>query len=672
MQGQCRRRWASVAAATVAMCMVCSLAQAQWITFNNETATRLAPEPGFPYDPSTDNPLTDTQEKDYGVGDFDNDGDTDLVVVRKQPLTTVGKRKNYLFMNENGVLTNRTNTLAPELLDLTNDRDIEVVDVDGDDWLDLVTAVTFPQAGDAQSVKQPRVYMNLGEDAEGNWLGFDYNYADQRIPDFAINPFFCSIVSGDIDNDGDKDLFFTDYASDTSVPDPPGGPLKNRVLFNDGNGFFTDVTQTNLISSGASAMLGNGFGTNGDIVDLDNDNDLDIMANDSCSATPRTVRFARNDGTGVFNATSNLTVGFNVYHTDNGDINQDGKMDFYTVDDGLDRVFLGNGGNDGTGMPTFSNVAVGGQVAGTTTGFGGNTYCVDLDGDDRLDQVTCDEDVDLGQGGNRMTVFHGIPNSPWLTRAGADNADPFVLGSTACTEPMCTRDTFDVGILDINGDNKLDLVVGTDTGTKVFIQVVADSEPPTIVSTVPANGTVDGLQDETADGTAQGITQVEIAFSEPVRDASTNGAVTAASFSTTLTTNLPDLVATAVESVAANGNTYTLTLVRPITPGGWTTITALVEDMTGNPLDADGLDMASLPGDANLNGTVNTQDLLGQITGLNQCTLAGTCGNAAVLAQYDMNRDGNTNTQDLLRLVQLLNGTNTQNPWNGVSLPAQP
>ncbi|HEY3242130.1 MAG TPA: dockerin type I domain-containing protein, partial [Phycisphaerae bacterium] len=68
----------------------------------------------------------------------------------------------------------------------------------------------------------------------------------------------------------------------------------------------------------------------------------------------------------------------------------------------------------------------------------------------------------------------------------------------------------------------------------------------------------------------------------------------------------------------------------------------------------------------------NTLDLLACVSEINTCVAAGTCGQPAVLAQYDVNRDGNVNTLDLLRIVQLLNGTNTQNAWNGVSLPLQP
>ncbi|MCH8343880.1 MAG: VCBS repeat-containing protein [Planctomycetes bacterium] len=157
-----------------------------WVQFADETDTRLVADPAVGAD--------DVQEKDYAWGDVDQDGDIDLVVVRKQIGSTAGRRPNVLFMNEwiaeghaiNGVLVDRTEQYASDaddgglgFLDETNDRDVALVDVNGDGWLDIVTAVAHGQ-GLPKTISHPRVYINKANDEMGDWLGFRYEEA--RIP----------------------------------------------------------------------------------------------------------------------------------------------------------------------------------------------------------------------------------------------------------------------------------------------------------------------------------------------------------------------------------------------------------------------------------------------------------------------------------------------------------
>lgn len=155
---------------------------AQWVQFTDQTATRLVAPAELG--------ANDVEEKDYAWGDVDRDSDTDLVVVRKEPFITPGRRTNVLFLNENGVLVDRTAQYATAsdvpgdqgFLTPTNDRDVVVVDVDGDGWLDIVTAVTLSD-GLPKHIGHPRVYINLREDGGGNWLGF--RYEEDRIPQLA-------------------------------------------------------------------------------------------------------------------------------------------------------------------------------------------------------------------------------------------------------------------------------------------------------------------------------------------------------------------------------------------------------------------------------------------------------------------------------------------------------
>ena len=186
--------------------------QGQFVEFVEETDTRIdAPNALVADDP---------EEKDYAWADLDQDGDTDLVIVRKQPFTSTGKRVNVLLMNEGGVLVDRTAEYATAsdvpgdqgFNTPTNDRDIILVDVDGDDWLDMVTATTLMD-NQAKHISHPRVYMNLGNDPDGNWLGFEYQEA--RIPQMhaTAGPRFCSVAGGDVTGDGFPDLYFGDYDS---------------------------------------------------------------------------------------------------------------------------------------------------------------------------------------------------------------------------------------------------------------------------------------------------------------------------------------------------------------------------------------------------------------------------------------------------------------------------
>ena len=315
------------AAGYASLGMIASAFAGDWPQFVNETSTRLPTPPNAP-ELST----VDPEEKDYAWGDFDHDGYIDLAVVRKEPATSLGRRRNVLFMNENGVLIDRTIEYATAaddggqgFLDLTNDRDVVATDVNGDGWLDLVTAPTYGQ-GLAKSISHPRIYMNQGE-IRGQWQGFVYEAA--RFPQLPSWPNFCGVAAGDVTGDGAPDLYFVDYDSIQS------NTFDDRLLINLGNGYFVDQST----SRAPAGFLDSVFGINTVIVDLNNDGWNDILKNE---AGP--VEVAYNAGDGFFNYYETVYSG-SAYFFNTGDLNNDGLLDIVISDDGTDvyRRNLGNG-----------------------------------------------------------------------------------------------------------------------------------------------------------------------------------------------------------------------------------------------------------------------------------------------------------------------------------------
>jgi cytochrome c peroxidase len=184
-----------------------------------------------------------------------------------------------------GVLVDRTAQLVPGFLDLTNDRDVVLADVNGDGWNDIVTAVTLGGLSAPKEITHPRVYINQGTDWK--WLGFVFDDVD-RIPTFPYEPRFNGVAAGDIDNDGDVDLYFAD--SDQG-PYSRGGDLNDRLLANDGTGYFLDVTSTALTSQMAASSLSSSV----QFADMNGDGWPDIVKNENGPSTD--IFYNAGDGT---------------------------------------------------------------------------------------------------------------------------------------------------------------------------------------------------------------------------------------------------------------------------------------------------------------------------------------------------------------------------------------
>ncbi len=472
-----------------------------WIEFTDETASRLVADPGVG--------VSDGEEKDYAWGDVDNDGDIDIVCVRKQPFTTPGRRTNVLFMNEgivdgqakNGVFVDRTSQFMVDaddggqgFLDLTNDRDVILADVNNDLWLDIITVVTISD-GLPKTISHPRIYMNLGE-IGGVWQGC--RYEEGRIPQLftipggqAVAPRLCAIAAGDVTGDGFVDLYIGDYDSGGvggATPEDPNDDVNDRLLINNGAGFFTDSLETRMTGN----MLLSAFSMAVAIEDMNGDGAMDVVK-DTALNFPQRISISYNDPANVgFFDVFDVIYNNAPYHITVGDLNNDGLPDVVVTDDGQDGYLL-NTGNDGAGSAQFISFAFD-RFGAVDSEFGGNSVIADLDNDGFNDVAICDIDVDSPGCNRRLHLYRNLGDVPNVT-----------LQEQSGFEPWTAIGSHDVAIFDIDGDGWKDMFIGTCSGTKVWINqppgTLLFSYPDGMPSTLTPNVVTQFRVTVTGDGT---------------------------------------------------------------------------------------------------------------------------------------------------------------------------
>ncbi len=412
-------------------------ASAQWVDFTTETSNRLRIRP---YVDGTAH-VGDDQEKDFAVGDLNKDGWDDTIVVRKRPFSNAGPRQDILLMNRNGRLIDFTARFAPGFLTkLTDARDVQIVDVDNDTWLDVVIGNTFEQ--------QPVLYMNLGRDGQGRWLGL----ADEseRLPQISVpadvNTIqICAVAVGDVTGDGFVDIYMSNYKDTTGT--------KDLLMINDGTGNFT-LEQDRL---GAFATVS--FGTSSEIHDMDGDGDNDIVKINALFDNPvfdHGVYILFNDGLGNFdNHPYQQVVGVDPYMFTVYDHNGDGMNDVYVVKDSRDRLAIATT-QVANGPVQFDITA---PPSGRTNGFGGNIKTADIDNDGDLDVGMAPIDVDIANCGfsSEFVLFENLGAGNGLRDNEWPNNEAF------------NTDPHDFAFIDIDNDGCQDMIMGLCTGWRVFM-----------------------------------------------------------------------------------------------------------------------------------------------------------------------------------------------------------
>ena len=264
--------------------------------------------------------------------DYNNDGWMDVVVMRGGWMQTDGQmRRSLLRNNGDGSFTDVTHDAGLGFPAYPS-QSVAWADYDSDGDLDMFScneSQPDPDLGSDLFVFPSQLFRNDG----------DGTFTDVAVNAGVTNERYCKGSDwGDFDNDGDPDLYVSNFGSE------------NRLYRNDGHGSFEDVA----MESGVSEPI-NSFPTW--FWDYDNDGWLDIFVsgyNTNIASTaadyfelPRnydTMHLYRNNGAGQFIDVTKtamldhvrLSMGANF-----GDLDNDGFQDFYL----------------GTGAPGFDAIA---------------------------------------------------------------------------------------------------------------------------------------------------------------------------------------------------------------------------------------------------------------------------------------------------------------------------
>ncbi|MEL6132213.1 MAG: VCBS repeat-containing protein, partial [Bacteroidota bacterium] len=147
------------------------------------------------------------------VFDINHDNKPDILVGNKG--------QNQLYLNQGRDQFKKTETGKYWPAQTTSTQDLKIGDLDGDGDLDVFEG---NEEGGCQ------IYLNK----RGK-----FSLAKDRLPKLPLHE-TRKVVLSDVDQDGDLDVYLC------NVGWVPGADLQDRLLLNDGKGYFEDVTKTYL------------------------------------------------------------------------------------------------------------------------------------------------------------------------------------------------------------------------------------------------------------------------------------------------------------------------------------------------------------------------------------------------------------------------------------------
>lgn len=338
--------------------------------------------------------------------DIDGDDDLDLVLVNYADFFGGQDEPEPLVIYVNDGSGGFTNVSVTAVGDHAgNHRQIAVGDVDGNGSPDI-----YAPNGNGGP---PVLFIN---DGSGNFM----DEADVRLPN--LFPQSGAARMGDVDDDGDLDIFAADgYAT----PGPPFGHL----YINDGTGMFTEA-----VGAIPDSIMGNNI-DDVEFFDADRDFDLDLFVN---AHDDGSGALWLNDGTGMYAAGGSFdppATGNFHYNAAPCDVDNDGDLDMWidNIGGNFTEQLLINDGNANFDDQTAT------RVSGNPSADDNGVVCIDIDHDGDFDAVV----LSLGSP-ERLLENDGTGNFTYVAGKFPGSVDCTLWGEFG----------------DLDGDGRTDLATG--------------------------------------------------------------------------------------------------------------------------------------------------------------------------------------------------------------------
>ncbi|MEL7058463.1 MAG: FG-GAP-like repeat-containing protein [Acidobacteriota bacterium] len=250
-------------------------------------------------------------------------------------------------------------------------------DFDNDGWSDLLVVNKLNNPG----VDIDTLYLNLGLDSAGRWRGFDVATYDMSQPFGFASDNAMGVDAGDLDNDGDLDIYLSDLVCEYNGvcdPDAPPNDLFTNRLAQTGSLDFSESTSAFGVASRFSWGV--------QWLDVDNDGLLDLHV--ATHEGHRDQLFVREGSSFVDRGPA---LGLDQLENSRGslaaDWDRDGAIDLFVVNVNPPNVAHGGGGDR---SKLYEN--------GLAAGSSGRNFL----------SFTLSADPDLPPNGNRSTSRHAI------------------------------------------------------------------------------------------------------------------------------------------------------------------------------------------------------------------------------------------------------------------------